>query len=55
MEEITGERSVPRVFIGGEFFGGRTEIDAAERDGRLEVGILRRDLPCQLLLTIRES
>ncbi|VIO96377.1 Uncharacterized protein BM_BM12876 [Brugia malayi] len=36
MEQITGSRRVPRIFIGGEFFGGCAEICAAKRDGILE-------------------
>ncbi|VDN94260.1 unnamed protein product [Brugia pahangi] len=32
MEQITGSRRVPRIFIGGEFFGGCAEICAAKRD-----------------------
>ena len=39
MEEITGERTVPRVFIGGKYFGGRDEVEEADREGRLEVRI----------------
>uniref|UniRef100_F1L2H3 Glutaredoxin-1 n=2 Tax=Ascaris TaxID=6251 RepID=F1L2H3_ASCSU len=33
---ITGARSVPRVFIGGEFFGGGDETAAAKQSGILE-------------------
>lgn len=29
-------RRVPRIFIGGEFFGGCDEICAAKKDGVLE-------------------
>uniref|UniRef100_A0A0R3RU53 Glutaredoxin domain-containing protein n=1 Tax=Elaeophora elaphi TaxID=1147741 RepID=A0A0R3RU53_9BILA len=36
MEQITGSRAVPRIFIGGEFFGGCNEICAAKKDGVLE-------------------
>ncbi|XP_058463135.1 uncharacterized protein LOC131437660 [Malaya genurostris] len=34
--EITGARSVPRVFINGEFVGGGTDIKKMYSDGRLE-------------------
>uniref|UniRef100_A0A7E4W6G9 Glutaredoxin domain-containing protein n=1 Tax=Panagrellus redivivus TaxID=6233 RepID=A0A7E4W6G9_PANRE len=33
---ITGGRSVPRVFIGGKFFGGGDDTAKAATDGRLE-------------------
>jgi glutaredoxin 3 len=33
--EITGGRSVPRVFIAGKFLGGGDETAAAARDGTL--------------------
>ncbi|VDK73348.1 unnamed protein product, partial [Litomosoides sigmodontis] len=36
MEQITGSRRVPRIFIGGEFFGGCDEICAAKKDDVLE-------------------
>ncbi|EFO22812.2 hypothetical protein LOAG_05670 [Loa loa] len=36
MEKITGSRRVPRIFIGGEFFGGCDEMNAAKKDGVLE-------------------
>lgn len=35
MMEITGGRSVPRVFIDGEFFGGGDETAMAVRTGQL--------------------
>ena len=31
MMKLTGARSVPRVFIGGEFYGGGDEIEAAHK------------------------
>lgn len=34
---ITGGRSVPRVFIDGEFIGGGDETDAMVRSGKMEV------------------
>ncbi len=42
---MTGARSVPRVFIGGKFVGGGTEVQEMQRNGRLakllkEVGAL---------------
>ncbi|VDM28186.1 unnamed protein product [Toxocara canis] len=33
---VTGSRSVPRVFIGGEFFGGGDQTAAAKQSGLLE-------------------
>ena len=33
---ITGGRSVPRVFIDGEFIGGGDETDAMVRSGKME-------------------
>lgn len=40
MREVTGGRSVPRVFIGGKFVGGGDETAALDRQGKLE-GLLR--------------
>ena len=34
---ITGGRSVPRVFIDGEFIGGGDDTDALARSGKLEI------------------
>ncbi|OZC08115.1 Glutaredoxin [Onchocerca flexuosa] len=34
--QITGARSVPRVFIGGKCIGGCDDTMAAQRDGRLD-------------------
>ena len=36
MKKLTGGRSVPRVFIGGQFVGGGDETAAAHRDGKLQ-------------------
>ena len=33
--KLTGETSVPRVFVGGEFVGGGDDTDAKERSGKL--------------------
>ena len=35
--EITGGRTVPRVFIDGKFIGGGDETDSLARSGKLEV------------------
>ena len=35
MQQVTGSRTVPRVFIGGECIGGGEEIRAADRGGQL--------------------
>ena len=36
MKQITGGRSVPRVFIGGKFLGGGDETAAADGEGKLQ-------------------
>ena len=36
MKQLTGGRSVPRVFIGGKCIGGGDETDAAHRCGKLQ-------------------
>jgi len=36
LKEITGARSVPRVFIGGKFLGGGDDTAAAYKSGALE-------------------
>ncbi|KAI1731192.1 glutaredoxin domain-containing protein [Ditylenchus destructor] len=36
LNELTGERTVPRVFIGGKFLGGGDATEAAKKDGSLE-------------------
>ncbi|MFH4982215.1 hypothetical protein AB6A40_008924 [Gnathostoma spinigerum] len=36
LKTITGESTVPRVFIGGKFFGGGDDTIAAKRGGLLE-------------------
>ena len=41
MMQLTGGRTVPRVFIGGKFLGGAAETVAAHRAGRL--GQMLRD------------
>ena len=35
MQQVTGSRTVPRVFIGGECIGGGEETRAADRGGQL--------------------
>ena len=35
LQEVTGGRSVPRVFIGGKFFGGGDDTAAAASNGEL--------------------
>eukprot|EP00914_Ancora_sagittata_P032498 GHVO01065704.1.p2 GENE.GHVO01065704.1~~GHVO01065704.1.p2 ORF type:complete len:121 (-),score=21.45 GHVO01065704.1:57-419(-) len=35
LQEKTGARSVPRVFVGGEFIGGGNETVAGMKDGKL--------------------
>ncbi|CAD5208939.1 unnamed protein product [Bursaphelenchus xylophilus] len=37
LKELTGARSVPRVFINGKFLGGGDDTVAAFKDGSLEV------------------
>uniref|UniRef100_A0A915PP93 Glutaredoxin domain-containing protein n=1 Tax=Setaria digitata TaxID=48799 RepID=A0A915PP93_9BILA len=34
--QITGSRTLPRIFIGGEFFGGCNELYASKKNGVLE-------------------
>ena len=36
MRQLTGGRSVPRVFIGGKFIGGGDETEAAHKSGKLQ-------------------
>ena len=36
MKQITGGRSVPRVFIGGKFIGGGDEPMTAHKSGNLQ-------------------
>merc|ERR1711974_502347 len=36
MKDITGGRSVPRVFIGGKFFGGGDDTAAGVSNGKLK-------------------
>jgi glutaredoxin 3 len=40
--EATGQRTVPQIFVGDRSLGGFTDIDALDRQGRLD-GILRGD------------
>jgi len=35
--ELTGGRSVPRVFIDGDFIGGGDDTDALARSGKLQI------------------
>jgi len=35
LQEITGARSVPRVFVGGKFIGGGSETEALHKSGKL--------------------
>ena len=46
LKSKTGARTVPRVFIGGEFFGGSDDVVTAHENGTLakrlkEVGALK--------------
>ena len=36
LNEITGGRSVPRVFIGGKFFGDGSHTSASAKNGELK-------------------
>ena len=36
MKQLTGGRSVPRVFIGGKCIGGGDETESAHRSGKLQ-------------------
>ena len=36
MKQLTGGRSVPRVFIGGKCIGGGDETEGAHRSGKLQ-------------------
>jgi cysteine synthase A len=42
LRERTGSRTIPQVFVGGEFVGGSTETMAAFADGRLQA-LLKRN------------
>lgn len=47
LAELTGARSVPRVFVGGKFVGGGDDTVAAHKDGRLhqllmEAGVISK-------------
>lgn len=37
LAELTGGRSVPRVFIDGDFIGGGDDTEALQKSGKLEV------------------
>jgi glutaredoxin 3 len=37
LQEITGGRSVPRVFVGGKFIGGGDDTARLKRSGELQV------------------
>jgi glutaredoxin 3 len=48
MQSLTGARSVPRVFIDGEFIGGNDDTKTMHRNGKLkkalqEAGVLEDD------------
>ncbi|SCU96479.1 LADA_0H01156g1_1 [Lachancea dasiensis] len=36
LQEITGQRSVPNIFIGGSHIGGNSDIQALESSGKLD-------------------
>ena len=36
LEKVTGQRTVPNVFVGGEHVGGNDDTHSALKDGRLE-------------------
>ncbi|ODQ77147.1 hypothetical protein BABINDRAFT_105485 [Babjeviella inositovora NRRL Y-12698] len=36
LQEITGQRTVPNIFIGGEHIGGNSDLDAIKSNGELE-------------------
>ena len=45
LRKVTGGRTVPRVFIGGRFVGGGTDVQSLQKSGQLttmlkEVGAL---------------
>ncbi|VBB32303.1 unnamed protein product [Acanthocheilonema viteae] len=44
--QITGARSVPRVFIGGKCIGGCDDTIAAQKDGRLEKMLKEAGVTC---------
>jgi glutaredoxin 3 len=37
--EATGQRTVPQVFAGDRSLGGSSDLDALERDGKLEAAL----------------
>jgi len=46
LQDITGKRSVPRVFVGGACIGGGDETAALHRRGRLEPLLQSCHAPC---------
>lgn len=36
LEETTGQRTLPQVFIGGEPYGGYSDVALLDREGRLD-------------------
>ena len=36
LEKISGQRTVPNIYINGEHIGGNSELQAANRDGSLD-------------------
>ena len=43
LAETTGQRTVPQIFVGDRSLGGFTDIDALDRQGRLD-SILRGEV-----------
>jgi glutaredoxin 3 len=44
LAEASGQKTVPQIFVDGRSLGGFTDIDALERQGRLDV-LLRGEVP----------
>lgn len=40
LEEITGQRTVPNIFIGGKHIGGNSDLQALDASGKLK-GLLK--------------
>jgi len=40
LAEVTGQKTVPQIFVDGRSLGGFAELEALDREGRLD-GILR--------------
>lgn len=36
MNELTGSKTIPQIFIGGKFVGGATELFNAAKDGTMQ-------------------